>query len=157
VQVWYEPSTLNSFTVVTGSDASAWSPRGLADAFGDPRVAGELADLGLRRPADLLPLLLATERDLQPWLDSVPPHRDDLPAVEYESGALLDRDLPWLGTFTRLLALRPEDPPAEWLAGLPAEERAPASALWRQRRDLLEEQRARLAAGLSNRLVRQSP
>lgn len=157
VQVWYEPSTLNAFTVVTGSRSPAWSGRGLAAAFTDPRVDAELADLGLRRPADLLPLLLATERDLQPWLATVPPHRDDIPSVEYESGALLDRDLPWLGTFTRLLALRPDEPPAEWLEALPPAERLLASDLWHQRRDLLEAHRAALAAGLSSRFVRQSP
>ncbi len=153
VQVWYEPSTLNSFTVVTGSTVPAWSGQGLGAAFADPRVAAELVDIGITRPADLLPLLVATERDLRPWLATVPAHHDDLPAVEYESGALLERDLPWLGTFTRLLALRPDEPPAEWLAALPPAEQPVAVARWHQRRALLEAQRAALAAGISRRLL----
>jgi len=152
VQVWYEPSTINSFTVVTGSRTVAWSPTALAASFADRRVADELTDIAIARPADLLPLLLATERDLAPWLAEVPPHVDDLPAVEYESGALLHRDLPWLGTFTRLLALRPAEPPAEWLAALPAGEREVAVEKWHARRTLLDQHRQALAAGVSREL-----
>ena len=151
--IWYEPSALNSFTVVTGSQAPAWSSAALTAAFADPRVAGELADIGIARPADLLPLLLVTERELQPWLATVPPHVDDLPAVEYESGALLYRDLPWLGTFTRLLALRPEEPPPEWLAALPPAEQASARLGWQARREVLDAQRRTLAAAVSHQLV----
>jgi spermidine synthase len=153
VQVWYDASTLNAFTIVTGSQAAAWSGEALARAFADPRVADELRDIGIARPADLLPLLVATERELQPWLATVPPHSDDLPAVEYESGALLHRDLPWLGTFTRLLALRPEEPPAAWLAALPASERAAALGAWHGRAALLDEHRRLLAAGISRELL----
>ncbi|HET9766144.1 MAG TPA: fused MFS/spermidine synthase, partial [Thermoanaerobaculia bacterium] len=153
VQVWYDASTLNAFTVVTGSRAPAWPQNGLARAFADPRIAGELGDIGIARPADLLPLLLATERELAPWLTTVPPHGDDLPAVEYESGALLHRDLPWLGTFTRLLTLRPAEPPAEWLAALPASERAAAAQEWHERAALLEEHRKMLSAGISRQLL----
>lgn len=157
VQVWYDGSTLNSFTVVTGSRTPTWSGTALTRAFGDVRVAGELRDIGIARPADLLPLLVATERELRPWLATVPPHGDDLPAVEYESGALLHRDLPWLGTFTRLLALRPEEPPAEWLAALPETERAIAQQEWHERRALLDEHRRLLAAGISLELFGQAP
>lgn len=153
VQVWYEPSALNSFTVVTGSvDRPVWDGAALAAAFAEPVVAGQLADLGLRRPADLLPLLLATERELQPWTSTVPPHSDELPAVEYESGALLHRELPWLGTFTRLLALRSEEPPAAWLAALPAGEREAAAAAYRERRLLLEQHRDALTAAIAGEL-----
>ena len=156
LQVWYEPSALNAFTVVTGTvERSTWSPESLGRAFADPRVAGELTDLGIARPADLLPMLLATAEELRPWLAAVPPHSDDLPAVEYESGALLDRDLPWLATFTRLLALRPDEPPGAWLAGLPASERDAAVARWRERRLLLEGHRDFLAAELA--LARRPP
>ena len=150
LQVWYEPSALNAFTVVTGTvERATWTPESLARAFFDPRVSDELGDLGIRRPGDLLPLLLVTEEELGPWLAAVPAHTDDLPAVEYESGALLDRDLPWLATFTRLLALRPDEPPAAWLAALPAGEREAAADGWRRRRLLLEAHRDFLAAELA--------
>jgi spermidine synthase len=157
VQVWYEPSALNAFTVVTGSRTATWSPQALSAAFADARVGGELADIGIARPADLLPLLIATERDLAPWLATVPPHDDDLPAVEYESGALLHRDLPWLGTFSRLLALRPVDPPAEWLAALPEGERAVAERAWHERAGVLEAHRQALASTLARELLGPPP
>jgi hypothetical protein len=60
----------------------------------------------------------------------VPPHTDDLPAVEYESGSLLDRNGTWLANFALLLSLRPEAPPAEWLEALSPAERARAAERW---------------------------
>ena len=150
VQVWYEPSAFNSFTVVTGSvDQATWDAARLAAGFADPRVAAELRDIGLGRPADLLPLLLATEVELAPWLATVPPHSDELPAVEYESGALVHKTLPWLSTFTRLLALRPTEPPGAWLAALPAGEHAAAVRSWRERRRLLDLHRESLARSIA--------
>ena len=158
IEVWYEASSLNSFTVVTGSVLPLrWQPERLQAAFTTPRVQGELAEIGIRRPADLLPLLVATERELGPWIASVPPHEDDLPAVEYESGALLSRDVPWLATFTRLLALRPADPPAEWLLALPPSERQPARERWQQRGELLALQRRALRDGIVGQLGPSQP
>jgi hypothetical protein len=75
----------------------------------------------------------------------VPPHRDDLPVVEYESGQLLDRNRPWLATFSRLLAARPAAPPADYLAALPPAEQERAVARWEERGHLLAAQRASLA------------
>jgi hypothetical protein len=82
----------------------------------------------------------------------VPPHSDDLPAVEYESGALLHRNLPWLSTFTRLLALRPDEPPAQWLAALPAEEQTAALRAWLERRAVLERHRDQLVSLIESQL-----
>jgi spermidine synthase len=139
VAVWYEPSTVNAFTVVTGRVADdGWDAEVLGQAFARPEVASELADLGIERPADLLPLLLATSVELDPWLSEVPPHVDDLPAVEYESGTLMDRNGPWLETFTRLLELRPAEPPSAFLLSLPAEEQEHARDLYRRQAATLE-------------------
>jgi spermidine synthase len=150
LQVWYEPSALNAFTVVTGTVSQpCWDGAAVAAAFAQPQVRQELFDIGLRRPSDLLPLLLATEVELAPWLATVPPHTDDFPAVEYESGALLDRQGPWLSTFARLLELRPQAPPACWLESLPEGERAAAVASWHERRQLLEKQRDLLATQIA--------
>ena len=56
--VWYEPSALNSFTVVTGRKRGGpWDAAALARGFGDPAIREALADIGMRRPADLLRLL----------------------------------------------------------------------------------------------------
>jgi hypothetical protein len=150
VAVWYEPSTLNAFTIVTGkAGADGWNADALARAFSRPEVAAELGDLGILRPADLLPLLLATGEDLEPWLSRVPRHVDDLPAVEYESGTLLDRNGPWLEIFSRLLALRPTEPPAAYLDALPDFEQDTARTLYRRHAAVLEAQRQYLARRLA--------
>lgn len=145
--VWYEASALNSFTIVTGRrEPAPWDPLALARAFEDPAVAGALADLGIRGPAELVACYLAGPPELAGWLAGVPPHVDDLPAVEYESGTLLDRNRTWLETFSALLALRPQAPPAELLAGLDPAEQERARLVWAARRPVLEEHRAYLAA-----------
>ncbi len=129
--VWYEPSALNSFTVVTaGTGGRPWYRATLDAAFADPEVAPELASLGITGPADLLACQLLSGADLRDWLADVPPHQDDLPAVEYESGSLLDRNGTWLANFELLLALRPPAPPPDWLAELTPEERTRAAERW---------------------------
>ena len=84
--------------------------------FGEPRLAQLRVDP--LPPAALLNRLTSLAKQV------------DLPAVEYESGALLDRDGAWLANFERLLAARPPAPPAEWLAELSPEERARAAGRW---------------------------
>lgn len=149
--VWYEPSALNAFTIVTGRlAATPWDGAALARAFADPKVAGELAALGIHGPADLLTCYLAGGGRLADSLRTIPPHIDDLPAVEYESGRLLDKNRPWLATFSALLALRPDTPPDDYLAALPPDEQARARSLWAGRGELLAAQRAALAAALAS-------
>ena len=111
VAVWYEPSTLNAFTIVTGKvEGPVWEADPLARAFSLPRIANDLVSLDIQGPADLLALLIATEKDLAPWLEAIPSHTDDRPRVEYESGRLLDRNQTWLDNFEILLELRPDTP-----------------------------------------------
>ena len=144
--VWYEPSALNAFTIVTGRlSPSPWDGEALARAFADARVAGELAAVGITGPADLLACYLVGGERLAESLVAVPPHVDDLPAVEYESGRLLDKNRPWLATFATLLALRPEEPPADYLAALEPAEAARARELWPARAALLAAHRDELA------------
>jgi hypothetical protein len=136
--VWYEPSELNSFTVVTaGGGDGPWRAETLAAAFADPAVGGELASLGLAGPADVLACQMLSGAPLEEWLAGVPPHEDDLPAVEYESGSLLERNWTWLATFDALLERRPATPPAAWLAALSVEEQARADERWEAYRGLM--------------------
>lgn len=136
--VWYETSAPNSFTIVTGKvEGPLWSWEGVDRAFDHPAVREDLADLGLSAPEDVLSLLMARSRELEPWLAEVPPHVDDLPAVEYESGSLLVKSTTWLQTFTRLLALRPEAPPADLLEGLSPERRDAFHRRWRAQGQLM--------------------
>ena len=148
--IWYEPSALNSFTIVTGRKRGGpWDPDALARGFADPAIVAALADIGMRRPADLLSCYLSSGEELETFLGDTPPHVDDLPAVEYESGTLLARDWTWLATFSRLLALRPSEPPPVVLDALPPAEHAAMRELWRRRAVVLEEQRGMLAAGMT--------
>jgi spermidine synthase len=145
--IWYEPSALNSFTVVTGRKGGGpWDPAALARGFADPAVREALADIRMTSPADLLTSYLAAGAELDAFLGETPPHVDDLPAVEYESGTLLAGDWTWLATFTRLLETRPAAPPAVVLDALAPEERPAMAERWRQRTLLLEDQRRFLAS-----------
>ncbi len=150
VAVWYEPSTLNAFTIVTGkAEPPVWSAEQLRRAFTQPGIRDDLASLGLDGPANLLPLLLVTTTELDPWLDRVAPHTDDRPRVEYESGRLLERNETWLTNFSILLALRPAEPPAAYLDTLPDDERERARALYRERTALLAYHQRLLAERLA--------
>ena len=145
--IWYEPSALNSFTIVTGRKRGGpWDPAALARSFADPAILAALADIGMRRPADLLACYLSSGPELDAFLGDTPPHVDDLPAVEYESGTLLAGDWTWLATFSRLVELRPGEPPPVVLAALPATEHAAMRELWRERGLRLEDQRRYLAS-----------
>ncbi len=138
VAVWYEPSTLNAFTIVTGKlEPPAWSAEQLSRAFSRPEIRDDLASLGILGPADLVAMLLVTTNELDRWLEETPPHTDDRPRVEYESGRLLDRNQTWLANFRRLIELRPETPPADYLEVLPAAEQQRARSLYRDRTALL--------------------
>ncbi len=137
--VWYEPSQLNGFTIVTGKLADEpWDTATLDEVFRRPETRDSLARIGIHGPADVLACYLLGGEELDEWLAPVPPHVDDLPAVEYESGTLLDRNRPWLATFAELVARRPPDPPAAYLEVLDAAARERAVAAYRQRRELLE-------------------
>jgi spermidine synthase len=147
--VWYEPSSLNAFTIVTGTtDRPAWSAETLARAFGDRRIAAELAELGIRGPGDILAGYLEGGESLRRWLKRVPPHVDDLPTVEYESGVTFDRDWTWLENFEQLLFRRPAAPPEAFLAPLPPAERERALRLFAERRLVLARHRAALESRL---------
>ncbi|MEO8275544.1 MAG: fused MFS/spermidine synthase [Thermoanaerobaculia bacterium] len=145
--VWYEPSALNSFTVVTGRKRDGpWDPTALARGFADPAVQEALSDIGMRNPADLLACALLMGPELDAYLGATPPHVDDLPAVEYESGTLLAGDWTWLATFSQLLAHRPAEPWPAILEALPPDQKDRERELWHQRTLLLEDQRRFLAS-----------
>jgi spermidine synthase len=145
VAVWYEPSAPNSFTIVTGSqDGSTFLSSNLEKTFENPRVARELADLGIEGPAEVVACYLVGGEALRSWLSEIPPHVDDLPAVEYESGTVLLRGWTRLEIFTTLLTLRPDEPPRELVTGLPPHELERARQIYRARKRLLWEHRNQL-------------
>lgn len=136
--VWYEASTLNSFTIVTGQlDPGPWDEETVRKGFANPKVRSELATLGIEEPGDLLASYLAGGEALGEWLDQFPSHTDDLPSVEYESGTLMRQRPTWFSTYIELLALRPELPPEPYLEILDEQERERALESWKQKGGVL--------------------
>jgi spermidine synthase len=100
--IWSVPNTPNSFTIVIGRVEAGPLPFARIAANWTPPVAQDLAGIGMPQPADLLMALMLGPSDVERITENVPPHVDDLPSVEYESGRLIDRDLPWYQTFNLL-------------------------------------------------------
>lgn len=116
--VWYDPISLNEFTVVTGSTSKA----GLEvrwEALTDPALIPTLTEAGVRSPAALAGMLLVGPREVATLVADVLPQVDDFPEVEYGSGRLFDRMATWLQNFRVLWAGRAHaDPfaayPGDW-------------------------------------------
>ncbi|HEY2092547.1 MAG TPA: fused MFS/spermidine synthase [Thermoanaerobaculia bacterium] len=100
--IWSVPNTPNSFTIVIGRMEEGPLPFDRVAANWTPSVAADLAGIGMYEPGDLLTALLLGPDEVEKITRNVPPHVDDLPSVEYESGRLIDRDLPWYQTFNLL-------------------------------------------------------
>jgi spermidine synthase len=100
--IWYVPNVPNTFTIVIGRLENGPIPLDRIAAHWTPPVAQELSEIGMRTPADLLPALMLGPEDVARITNDVPPHIDDLPSVEYESGRVIDRNGTWLQTFDLL-------------------------------------------------------
>jgi spermidine synthase len=100
--IWSVPNTPNSFTIVIGRMEEGPLPLARIAANWTPPVARDLAEIGMRGPNDLLLALMLGPSEVERITRDVPPHVDDLPSVEYESGRLIDRDLVWYQTFDHL-------------------------------------------------------
>jgi spermidine synthase len=103
--VWYDPSVLNEFTVVTGRDVSG-PVRLRWGRLADPALTPTLAEAGVRTPSDLAGMLLLGPSEVAALTRDVEPHVDDFPEVEYRSGRLLDREGSWLANFAVLVMAR---------------------------------------------------
>jgi spermidine synthase len=100
--IWSIPNSANSFTIVIGRLEEGPMPLDRIAAQWTPPVARDLAGIGMRTPADLLSAFLLGPNEVARITQDVPPHIDDLPSVEYESGRLIDRDFVWYQTFDHL-------------------------------------------------------
>ncbi|HJQ36890.1 MAG TPA: fused MFS/spermidine synthase, partial [Thermoanaerobaculia bacterium] len=100
--IWYVPNMANPYTIVIGRMEEGATPWNRIAARWTPSVAHELSELNMRTPTDLLPALLLGPAEVERITRDIPPHVDDLPSVEYESGRLIDRNLTWLQTFALL-------------------------------------------------------
>lgn len=100
--IWYVPNTPNSFTIVIGRMEEGPIPLDRMQERLEGEIASELEAIGIESAYDLAAALLLGPAGVERLTEGVPPHVDDLPAVEYESGRLMDRNLSWLANFLLL-------------------------------------------------------
>jgi len=92
--VWYDRTTVNEFTVVTGM-VEAGKLRIAWEKLDDPSLRESLEIGGIRSAADLEADLLLGPEEVRALVRDIPPHSDDLPWVEYIAGRTLDRTATW--------------------------------------------------------------
>ncbi|HVT44349.1 MAG TPA: fused MFS/spermidine synthase [Thermoanaerobaculia bacterium] len=97
--VWYVPNTLNAFTIVIGRTEEGPIPLQRILANAGPAVAADLHGIDVHGVYDLASALLLDPEAVARITADIPPHVDDLPAVEYESGRIVDREAAWLRNF----------------------------------------------------------
>ncbi len=103
--VWYDHTTPNEFTVVTGKVEPGpvtidWR------RLSDPVLTNSLEIGGISSALDLEADLLLGPTDVTALVADVPPHIDDLPFVEYTAGRTLDRLATWYANLLTLAAAR---------------------------------------------------
>ncbi len=100
--IWYVPNVPNSFTIVIGRLEEGPIPLDRIERRMKGAVARELAGIGLGDAASIASALMVGPEGVARMTANVEPHVDDLPAVEYESGRVMDRNLSWLRNFVLL-------------------------------------------------------
>ena len=105
--VWYVNSTVNPFTIVIGHNGPfAIDVDELGRRMAERAVGEDLRGAGVRDPIDLLDYFVMAGKDVVAYADGAEPHRDDLPAVEYESMLVMNRDATWYQILRDLVAVR---------------------------------------------------
>jgi spermidine synthase len=122
--VFYVNSTINPFTVVLGRVAGEKiDVARMAELLAIPSVRTDLEDIGQTDPVRILDNFLFGREALERYVQGVPFHTDDWPAVEYFSSRLLSRTWSWRDNFDVLLGYRqPVIPLLDW-GGMSEEER----------------------------------
>ncbi len=100
--IWYVPNTPNAFTIVIGRMEPGPIPFDRIAAHWTPVVSQELSEIGMPVPGSLASAFLCGPAEVERITREIPPHTDDIPAVEYESGRLLDSRGVWFQTFVLL-------------------------------------------------------
>lgn len=100
--VWYIPNTLNAFTIVIGRTEPGPIAMDRIESKMTSAVLAELSDIGIASPYDLAGALLLDPVGVAELTRGIEAHVDDVPAVEYESGRILDRERSWLVNFVML-------------------------------------------------------
>lgn len=140
--VWYVP---NEFTIVIGRTEAGPMSLERMRAQMNPRVRADLAEIGVRDEYGLLSYLNLDPAATAALTANVPPHLDDVPTVEYESGRLIERDQSWL--VNMVTVFRATSPMGRGVTG--ADDRAGLQRAARERRARMDENYARLLALLA--------
>jgi spermidine synthase len=106
VSIWYAHRKLNSFTIVLATPAPTVTLRDFVAAVSLPSVRADLAEVGEDDPAVLLSNLILAPPAVSAWVETSPPHTDDLPTVEYGSGRVLGYGRTWYATLSDLASRR---------------------------------------------------
>lgn len=105
--LWYLNSTVNEFVIVIGQlEPAPFDVPRMEAALRQPSVRRSLDRIGVRSLAGLLDFFVARGAELDPLVGAVRLHHDDLPWVEFESAAVLNRRASWLVNFRRVLSVR---------------------------------------------------
>ena len=105
VSIWYPHAVGNAFTIVVATPSPTIDLARFAARL-TPAVRADLAGVGEDDPAELLSNLILAPRDVGPWVATTPPHTDDLPTVEYESGRVIGAERTWFETLADLARRR---------------------------------------------------
>ena len=105
--LWYLNSTVNEFVVLIGrTEGPGYDVGRIAEAMVIPSVRESLASVGLHSPQAVLDFHVAQDEQLLALTGDVPLHEDDLPWVEFESAAVLDRAGSWRVNFAQVVNAR---------------------------------------------------
>lgn len=150
--VWYVPNDVNAFTIVIGRTEAGPIPFDRIARGFEGAVLEDLKEIGIADPYDLARAMLIDPVGVEALGRSVPAHVDDLPAVEYESGRLIDREASWYANF-EILARAMTPLPRNFL-GIPDLGRM--EAIERERLNLVLDHLQKLRERLRQRATRPS-
>jgi hypothetical protein len=101
--VWYVPNNPNEYTIVIGRMEEGPIPFDRLESRMEGAVLEDLREIAIEDAYTLSISMMIDPVGVEELTHLTPPHLDDLPAVEYESGRVLQRDLSWLQNFRMLL------------------------------------------------------
>jgi spermidine synthase len=116
--VWYVPNVPNAYTIVIGRTEDGPVPLDRVARRLTGRIAEDLAAVDVRDEYDIASCLMLDPLGVKMLTEGVTPHVDDLPAVEYESGRLIERNAWWIRNF--VMIGRSATPLARGFGGDPA-------------------------------------
>jgi spermidine synthase len=100
--IWYVPNVPNAFTIVIGRMEEGPIPLDRIESKITPAVRADLESVDIANVYEMASALMLDGAGVDTLVRGVPPHIDDLPAVEYESGRLIDRQGSWIRNFALL-------------------------------------------------------